>query len=151
MSLNISLKNNISPNNKLVKQFTGSSVSMECVLKEPVDINNPVFVVDSSELLSNYNYIDASDSLGRKYYITSVRSIGYNRWEISGRIDRLGTWANSILECTAIVNKQQGSNQTNKYLNDGSFVSQVNEFNTSYNFSGGFSDNPVYILICAGG
>lgn len=151
MSLNITLKSNISPNNKMIKQFAGSSESFSCVLKEPVDINNPVFVLDSSEVLSDYNYIDASDILERKYYITSVRSIGHNRWEVSGRIDRLGTWANAILDCTAIVNKQQGSNQSNKYLNDGSFVSQVNEFNTSYNFSGGFSDNPVYILICAGG
>lgn len=148
MSLSVTLKKNISPNNKVIKEFSGSTLTLDCVLKEPVNFNLPEFIISSSEMLSEYNYFEFN---GKQYFRKDVKSVGNDLWEISGKIDRLSTWSNAILECDAIINKQQGLNHVNKYLNDGSFVSQVNEFNTSYNFPNGFNDSSVYILICAGG
>ena len=73
------------------------------------------------------------------------------RIHVFGDVYPLMSFKESLLSLPVIINKQENIRLSNKYLNDGSFVSQVNEFNTSYNFPGGFSDSPVYILICAGG
>ena len=147
----ILLKKSISPVNQLEKSFDGSGTSFSCALKDPVNIESPTFILQSDVNIWEYNYIDASDFSGRQYFITDRRSIGNGRYEVDARTDVLSTWSDDIKECFAVIDKQEGRDLTNKYLNDGSFISQVDEFNTSYNFPGCFNDSPVFILICAGG
>ena len=151
MSLSVTFKKCISPVNKLYKSFGSGSASFNVVLKENTDMFRPVFILKTSEDIFTYNYIDGSSFSGRQYFITNVRSIGNDLYEVECKTDVLATWPSEIKGLTAIVNKQEGLGVSNKYLNDGSFISQVNEFNTSYNFEGGFNDNGVFILICAGG
>lgn len=150
MSLTVTFKKNNSPVEKLDKEFSDSQ-SFSVVLKESTEVFKPTFILQTSESLDRFNYIDGSDFSGRQYFITDVRSIGNNRYEVDAKTDVLSTWKSNIRSNSAIINKQQDVVKGNKYLNDGSFVSQVNEFNTSYNFSGGFNDSGVFILICAGG
>lgn len=151
MSLQIVFRKCISPVNKVLKEFSGSSESFDVVLKEETDFFRPTFIIQTNADLWSYNYVDGSSFSGRKYFITNIKSVGNNRYEVDCKTDVLGTWSGEIRSLSAIVNKQEGLTPSNKYLNDGSFISQVNEFNTSYNFQGGFNDSGVFILICAGG
>ena len=50
-----------------------------------------------------------------------------------------------------IVNKQQGTENANLFLDDGSYVLENREFNSVINFPNGFNENGEYILITAGG
>lgn len=151
MSLQITFKKCVSPVNKVLKEFSGSSENFDVVLKEETDFFRPTFIIQTSSDLWSFNYVDGSSFSGRKYFITNIRSVGNNRYEVDCKTDVLETWSGEIRSLSAIINKQEGLSPSNKYLNDGSFISQVNEFNTSYNFSGGFNDSGVFILICAGG
>ena len=151
MSLSITFMKCISPPNKVNKEFSGGTESFSVVLKEDTDFFKPTFILLTSADIWQYNYIDGTSFSGRKYFITNIRSVGNNRFEVDCKTDVLGTWSNEIRSLSAIINKQEGLTPSNKYLNDGSFISQVNEFNTSYNFSGGFNDSSEFILICAGG
>ena len=148
--LTVSFMKNLSPVIQLDKNLSGG-VSFSVALKEGTDLFRPTFILQTDAYLGDYNYIDGLSFSGRLYFITDVRSIGNNRYEVDAKTDVLSTWKNYIRTNNAIINKQQYIEKSNKYLNDGSFISQVNEFNTSYNFNGGFNDSAEFILICAGG
>ena len=51
----------------------------------------------------------------------------------------------------AIVDKIQNPQLANKFFNDGSYVNQEGRFNEIKLFSKGFLENPVNIIITAGG
>lgn len=147
--ITVTLHQTSSPRNKIGKTLE-AGIDFSCCLKDDCSILNPRLDVytDSDITGKNYMYIPA---FGRYYFIDDIVSTNNGYWTISAHVDVLETFADSIKENNAIINKQENLDMTNKYLNDGSFISQVDEFNTSYNFSGGFSDSPVFILICAGG
>ena len=147
--ITVKLHQTSSPRNKIGKTLD-VGLDFSCCLKDDCSILNPRLDIftDSDITDKNYMYIPA---FGRYYFIDDIVSTNNGYWTISAHVDVLETFADSIKENNAIINKQENLYMTNKYLNDGSFISQVDEFNTSYNFSGGFSDSPVFILICAGG
>lgn len=147
--ITVKLHQTSSPRNKIGKTLD-AGLDFSCCLKDDCSILNPRLDIftDSDITDKNYMYIPA---FGRYYFIDDIVSTNNGYWTISAHVDVLETFADSIKENNAIINKQENLYMTNKYLNDGSFISQVDEFNTSYNFSGGFSDSPVFILICAGG
>ena len=147
--ITVKLHQTSSPRNKIGKTLD-AGLDFSCCLKDDCSILNPRLDIftDSDITDKNYMYISA---FGRYYFIDDIVSTNNGYWTISAHVDVLETFADSIKENNAIINKQENLYMTNKYLNDGSFISQVDEFNTSYNFSGGFSDSPVFILICAGG
>ena len=147
--IKVKLHQTSSPRNKIGKTLD-AGLDFSCCLKDDCSILNPRLDIftDSDITDKNYMYIPA---FGRYYFIDDIVSTNNGYWTISAHVDVLETFADSIKENNAIINKQENLYMTNKYLNDGSFISQVDEFNTSYNFSGGFSDSPVFILICAGG
>lgn len=148
MGLTVNLINNASPVEKIGKTLTQGLEIQNVVLKRDTSILKPVLHLVTDQNISSYNYMQIPE-FGRYYFIDDKVSVGNNRWEISAHVDPLETYMEELLLQDVIVNKQ--STKGNKYLNDGSFVSQVNEFNTSYNFSGGFNDSGTFILICAGG
>lgn len=139
---NTSLNDCINKQITLIKTVTG-------VFKEnaPVEQFEAIIAYDADLLDANYCYCDKFN----RYYHIKVETLPGSRMRVYGDVDPLMSFKNGILNLTAIINKQEGLDMSNKYLNDGSFVSQVNEFNTSYNFPNGFNDSGVFILICAGG
>ena len=148
MSVTMTIKRMVSPKISFIKSFS-DTLDVSGVLKENVSVEDPVIIIESSQDIGDYNYIEIP-VFNRKYF-AKIKSIGNNLWEVTGHVDVLSSFADAILANTAIINKQENLQSSNKYLNDGSFISQVNEFNTSYNFSGGFKDTGEFILICAGG
>ena len=139
---NSSLNDCVNKNISLIKEVTG-------VFKEnaPVETFEAIVSYDDDLLDANYCYVP---KFGR-YYNCKLETMPGSRIRIIGDVDPLMSFKEGILNLPAIINKQEDLSKSNKYLNDGSFVSQVNEFNTSYNFSNGFNDSGVFILICAGG
>lgn len=146
--MEIRFYNNSSPNDyvnktiSLIKTATG-------VFKEnaPVEHFEAIVSYDTDLISANYCYVDKFS----RYYNIKVETMPGSRMRVYGDVDPLMSFRSSLLNLTAIINKQQSLDKSNKYLNDGSFVSQVNEFNTSYNFANGFNSSGVFILICAGG
>ena len=63
----------------------------------------------------------------------------------------LESFKNNILNLDCIVDKQEKEIASNKYINDGSFVTTSKQFNRMIEFPNGFNEKGSYILICAGG
>lgn len=114
--LTIVLKRNLSPVNKLTKDFDNTIAEFEVALKENTDIFRPTFILQTIDPIWHFNYIDGSSFSGRQYFITDVRSIGFNRYEIDARTDVLSTWATQIKQNTAVISRQE--KLYNLYLDD---------------------------------
>lgn len=76
--------------NKLEKTVT---------LKEPTDILNPVFNLNMDGH-DGQNYLQA---FGRYYWVTGIRSLHNNLWELTCRIDPLGSYRGHIQNTSAYV------------------------------------------------
>ena len=148
MGFSVEFMNNSSPVEKIGKVITTGLTVTDVVLKRDTSILKPVLHIYTENDITGYNYLYISQ-FNRYYYIDNIVSIANNRWEVSAHVDVLQTYANELQNQMVILNKQE--TKGNRYLNDGSFVSQVNEFNTSYNFPNGFNTSGTFILICAGG
>lgn len=136
MAYRVIFKKNISPVNKVVKSFGPDTATFDVVVKENTDIFKPTFLLQTSEGLSNFNYIDGSSYFGgRQYFITAVRSVGYNRYEVDAKTDVLSTWATAIKSNTAVIRRQE--NKYNLYLDDPEFKTFNTETIKTMKFKGG--------------
>ena len=111
----------------------------------------PLVSGDSSSGASvyNFNYMQIT-TFGRFYFITDIRSIGNNRWEISGHVDVLNTYASGILNNDAVIKRQQ--NLYNLYLNDPDFLTYNYDRIQTKKFTpvSGFHKQLTYRLIING-
>ena len=99
-------------------------------------------------LNSNYCFIP---KFNRYYFIYEIVPITGDRCIVKCRVDVLESFKNSILNLDCIVDKQEKEIASNKYINDGSFVTTSKQFNRMIEFPNGFDEKGSYILICAGG
>lgn len=149
MSLSVIFKKNKSPVNKLNKSFESGTATFNVVLKENTDIFRPTFVIQTNSELWMYNYIDATSSLGRKYFITDVRSIGNERYEVDAKTDVLSTWENEIRSNTADIKRQE--NLFNLYLDDPEFhVLNYERIQTLRFPANDFNKSLRYVLVVNG-
>lgn len=71
----------------------------DCVFKNPTSLLAPVLTLSLSAE-PTYNYF----SIGNRYYwITDITSVKNNLWQITGKIDALGTYRKHIQDTTAFV------------------------------------------------
>lgn len=147
MSYTIVLKRNLSPVNKFDKTFDSDTASFDVVLKENTDVFKPTFVLQTSgDKLWNFNYIDGSAFSGRQYFITDVRSIGHNRFEIDAKTDVLSTWKSEIRSNSAVIRRQEGL--FNLYLDDPEFHVYNNVNIQTIRFPvNDFNKNLKYVLV----
>lgn len=150
MSLPMVFRKCISPVNKFDKDFDSGSLSVSVDLKESTNIFKPTFVILTSDNLWEYNYIDAIDSFGRYYFITDIRSIYNNRYEVDAKTDVLSTWASRIRSNNAVIKRQQ--NLYNLYLDDPDFhVLNYEKIQTlQFPTSNGFMKSLQYVLVTNG-
>lgn len=151
MAYTVIFKKNMSPVNKVTKSFDATTASFDVVIKEGTSIFKPTFLLQTSTGLSDFNYIDGSSFFGgRQYFITAVRSVGYNRYEVDARTDVLSTWASEIRSNTAVIRRQE--NKYNLYLDDPEFKTYNTESIQTLKFKGGsgLSKNLKYILTVNG-
>lgn len=137
-----------SPKNKLVKSLT-SIGTFPCALKENASVLNPVLIISTNENLYNSNYVEIP-AFNRKYYITDIKSIGNNRWEVSAHIDVLYTYASEIKSNSAVIRRQE--NVYNLYLNDPDFLTYNYDRIQTKKFTpvSGFHKQLTYRLIING-
>lgn len=71
----------------------------DCVLKDTTSVDNPTFLISAADL-EGYNYA----SWGTRYYfVSALRSIRNNLWEVDCSLDVLATYKSNILATTAYV------------------------------------------------
>ena len=147
--MEIKLYKNLSENNVIGKTLTQIK-SVEANLKNDVSVINPTLILAYTEniLGSNYCFIP---KFNRYYFIDEIVPITADRCIVKCRVDVLESFKNSILNLDCIVDKQENEIASNKYINDGSFVTTSKQFNRMIEFPNGFNEKGSYILICAGG
>ena len=80
-------------------QPTGTGTVIDVYLKGGSDILTPVFTINNSGIPS-YNYLLFE---GRFYFITGVKSVREDLWEISAAVDVLATYKGIIQATSAYV------------------------------------------------
>ena len=148
--MNVTLCNNASEANIINKSITDLA-ERSCTVKGNVSLEAPIILLEyDSTNMPVVNYMKIPD-FNRCYFITEVIALTGGRYEIHGKVDVLESFKAAILQLAAIVDKQEGLQQVNQFIDDGSFVVENKEFNTVLNFPTGFNAAGEYILITAGG
>ena len=147
--MEVILYKNSSENNVIGKSLAQIK-SVECNLKNDVSIINPTLVLYYTANIfdSNYCFIP---KFNRYYFIDEIVPITADRCIVKCRVDVLESFKDNILNLDCIVDKQEKEIASNKYINDGSFVTTSKQFNRMIEFPNGFNEKGSYILICAGG
>lgn len=149
MGLSLTFKKCLKSKDYMTKTFDGTTQNFTVVLKEGTSIFKPTFILQTSADLDKYNYIDATSSFDRKYFITSVRSIGYQRFEVDARTDVMYTWKNEILANEAVIRRQEKI--FNLYLDDPDFhVYNYERIQTLKFPSNAFMKSLQYVLVTNG-
>ena len=68
-------------------QPTGSGTTVDVTLKGGCDLLAPIFVLNMSSVSFNYVYFQ-----GRYYFVTGIKSVRLDLWEVSCEVDVLATW-----------------------------------------------------------
>lgn len=123
MSFTISIGKNSSPANKITKTYT-QVLSLSGNLKNESEIINPTILIETSSAdIFKCNYMQISN-FNRSYFITSIKLIRNNIYEISAHCDVLSSFANEIKSNTAMIVRQE--NDFNLLLNDDVFKCKQN-------------------------
>ncbi len=131
--------------------FISNRFTMDGTIKDITSAMNVVIEIEKTNPVKyNYNYMYISE-FNRYYFIDDIKLLGNNRWLISGSVDVLYSFMNDILNTTVIIDKSENEENSNLYLDDGSFVMDSRKYNEVKEFPNGLNENGSYILICAGG
>ena len=149
--MDVVLCNNASETNIINKHITTVHTVSGAVIKGNISYETPVIVLAyAGAVAHNINYMKIAE-LNRCYYITDIINLTGGRYEVHGQVDVLESFKTQILGLQCIVDKQSQISNVNKYLDDGSYITENKEFNSVINFPGGFNDDGQYILVTAGG
>lgn len=146
MSFTIEFMRNSSPPEVVSKNISTISTVVG-TLKEETSVIDPVIKIQGdigNFTTCNYMFIP---TFGRYYFITDIRSITNNIFEVSGHVDVLNTYSDAIRSNTAIIRRQE--NDWNLYLNDGSFKVYQNPMVLTKAFPSGFTTQE-FVLAVAG-
>lgn len=146
MSVELKIQCNLSEKNRVTK-VVSTLFELEGTLRHETSIIDPVFIVagDMDDYIG-VNYCTVAD-FGRSYFVNNIRSVRTGIIELTCHVDVLSSFADSILENTAIIHRQE--NHWNLYLNDGSFRVYQNPIVLTKAFPSGFSTQE-YVLAVAG-
>lgn len=149
MGFTVTFKKCLKSKDYMTKTFGEGTQEFTVVFKEETSIFRPTFILQTSASLDRFNYIDATSSLGRKYFITGVRSIGYQRYEVDAKTDVLFTWKSEILGNKAVIRRQE--KLYNLYLDDPDFhVYNYEKIQTLQFPANTFMKSLQYILVTNG-
>lgn len=146
--MEVRLYKTTSPRKKLVKELS-DGITLTGNLRAQSSVMSPVLQIQDTQVIG-YNYCYIPD-FGRWYYINNIDALRSNLFELSLGIDVLMTYADSIVNNYAIVDKVQSIGSASFYINDGSWVNTNKMVQKILNFPNGFNENGEFILITAGG
>jgi len=144
--MQITMYKNFSDNNVISKTL-GQPITLTGNLRNESNVINPNIRIEvDNPALYNYAYIP---EFGRYYYITDMRSIRTNLWELSMHVDVLMSFADAIRALPVIVSNAE--NDSERYISGGQWVANVKNKTDIISFSSGLLQNGEFILITAGG
>lgn len=149
MGFDVKLCHNLSPVEKIAKNIDIGETFSGCVLKDETSILKPTIrILTNSDIYTyNYMYIPAFE---RYYFIDDIVSVNNNKWEISGHVDVLETYKNSILSNKAVIKRQAA--KYNMYLNDDQWSVFTYDDVITFAFTPSeFKKALNYLLVVAGG
>lgn len=94
--------------------------------RDEIDLSYPIFTV-KLDYVPNFNYCYI-DTLDRYYYITKIRNLYNNLYEITCEIDVLMTYKSQILKSTQYVSRQEST--YNEFL-----IDDMVTFKNDYSFT----------------
>lgn len=148
MGFTVKLCHNNSPVEKINKNIDAGIDITGCVLKDETSILKPTIRILTNQSIYTYNYMYILE-FERYYFIDDIVSVNNNKWEVSGHVDVLETYKNSILSQTAVVKRQQ--NNYNLYLNDPDFMTYNYDMIQTKKFSeSAFNKVLNYVLVVNG-
>lgn len=148
--MRVILYNTTSDNRVLNKHITLIK-EIDAELKDADDVISPTLKIQRFKDWEKVNYIYI-ESFNRYYYVNTIKQLLGNTILLNCSVDVLMSNKNAIRNLTCIIDKQENSATTysDKYLDDGSFITECRTFNSILNFPQGFNDNGEFILITAG-
>lgn len=148
--MDIILYRNMSDPNVLVKRLEALANESAQPYGE-IDISAPELVLSDvpKSVLNKVNYCYIPEL--ERYYTASITLTNNGMYILSGSIDVLMSFKDEILTIPAIVDRQEDPANCTTYINNGGYVSRVDNFMQRYTWSKGFSGTPQNILIAAGG
>lgn len=84
-----------------------SGTDIEVILKDGCSLTKPVFLLEIDGR-PGFNYIGYE---GRYYFVTDIRSVRNNMWEIEGEEDYLASWKTVIGDTVAMILYASGSTE----------------------------------------
>lgn len=115
-------------------------------LKDNCDVVEPILLV-SGDNLSQYNYLYIP-SFNRYYFITKIKVIRNNLWEVYTHCDVLESYKNEIKNQIGVVARQE--NTWDMYLNDGTFKADSTDKTATLLFPNDLFTTPSYVFAVAG-
>lgn len=148
--MRVILYNTTSDNRVLSKSITLIK-EIDAELKDADDVISPTLKIQRFKEWEKVNYIYI-ESFNRYYYVKTIKQLIGNAILLDCSVDVLMSNKDAIKNLTCIIDKQENSSTTysDKYLDDGSFITECRTFNSILNFPQGFNDNGEFILITAG-
>lgn len=147
MSINVKFYTSTSDKRALTKTLTGE-VSKDCQITDNCDILNPTIEVNIFSGLSNKNYMFIN-SWHRKYFIDNITVTSGGIAIIKGHVDVLSSYKDQILNCSAVVCRQQSKG--NYYLNDPAYKARQYKVSTVVEFPNQiFNEDGDMVLAVAG-
>ena len=148
--MRVILYNTTSDNRVLNKHITLIK-EIDAELKDADDVISPTLKIQRFKDWEKVNYIYI-ESFNRYYYVNTIKQLLGNTILLNCSVDVLMSNKNAIRNLTCIIDKQENSATTysDKYLDDGSFITECRTFNSILNFPQGFNDAGEFILITAG-
>lgn len=145
--MTVTFYKNLSDKRALSKNTTQLE-SVSAIIKDDCDILNPTLEVVSFSGLAAANYMYIAE-WNRYYFIDRITVSRGQRALISGHVDVLSTYKNTILNCSAVVSRQQSKG--NYYLNDPVYKTRQYKITTVQEFPNEkFTRDGSLILAVAG-
>ena len=148
--MRVILYNTTSDNRVLSKNIALIKV-IDAELKDANNVISPTLKIQRFEGWEKVNYIYIK-SFNRYYYVNTIKQLLGNTILLDCSVDVLMSNKDAIRNLTCIIDKQENSSTaySDKYLDDGSFITECRTFNSILNFPAGFNNDGEFILITAG-
>ena len=142
---------NTTSDNRVLNKNIVLIKEIDAELKDPNDVISPALKIQRFKDWEKVNYIYI-EAFNRYYYVNIVNQLLGNAILLHCSVDVLMSNKDAIRNLTCIIDKQENSSTTysDKYLDDGSFVTECRTFNSILNFPNGFNNDGEFILITAG-
>lgn len=115
-----------------------------------VNIEEPTFILSDVTLTNlnslNYAYVPELE----RWYFARVSLMSNGIYAVSCQVDPIQSFKPDILNSVCIISRAEDESLLNRDINDGSYVTEANNFMAWKTFPTTMND-PVNILICAGG